>query len=121
MVSLNLRNKFLKIRFICDKKAYIKKGKTKKVYYSYLNVKNIIDNKKFWKTIKRFFSNKSCNCENITLIKNGKLLTSDSKITETFNKYFPNLVMLNSHLKISNNFPSQTPGNGNEVLTTIFK
>ena len=64
----------------------------RKAYYSNLNVKDIVDNKKFWKTAKSFFSDKSKNFENISLIENSNLLTDDFEIAETFNKYFQNLV-----------------------------
>ena len=43
-----------------------------------MNVKNIIDNKKFWKTVKSFFSDEINNFENIFLIENGNLLTDNS-------------------------------------------
>ena len=33
-------------------------GKTKKEYFENINVKDVNNNKKFWKTIKPFFSNK---------------------------------------------------------------
>ena len=63
MVRSKLRKKFLKSRSKSDKKAYNKQRnkcvsllrKTKKAYYSNLNVKDIVDNKKFWKTVKIFF------------------------------------------------------------------
>ena len=107
MVWSKLRKKILKSRSESDKKAYSKQRnkcvsllrKTKKAYYSNLNVKYIVDNKKFWKTVKSFFSNKSNNFENISLIENGNLLTDDLEIAETFNKYFQNLE-LNLNLKV---------------------
>ena len=79
-----------------DKKAYNKQRnkcdsllrKTKKAYYSNLKVKDVVD-KNFWKT-KSFFSDKSKNFENVSLIENGNLLTNDFEIAETFNKYFQN-------------------------------
>ena len=37
---------------------------TKKDYFQKLNIKDLIDKKKFWKTIKPFFSNKSLNSNN---------------------------------------------------------
>ena len=100
MVRSKLRKKFLKSRSESDKKAYNKQRnkcvsllrKTKKAYYSNLNVKDVVDNKKFWKTIKSFFSDKSNNFENISLIENGNLLADDFETAETFNKYFQNLV-----------------------------
>ena len=52
------------------------------------NVKDIIENKKFWKTVESFFSDKSNIFANIFLIENGNLLTDDFQIAETFNKYF---------------------------------
>ena len=85
--------------------------KTKKAYYSNLNVKDVVDNKKFWKTIKSFFSDKSNNFENISLIENGNLLTDDFEIAEIFNKYFQNLVH-NLVLKVPRNLLCQTPENG---------
>ena len=83
-----------------------------------LNVKD--DNKKFWKTIKNFFSGKSNNSENISLIENGNLLTDDFEIAETFNKCFQNLVP-NLALKVPRNLFCQTPENGDEILAAISK
>ena len=128
MVRSKLRNKFHKSRSVSDKKAYNKQRnkcisllrKTKKAYYSNLNVKDIVDNKKFLKTIKNLFSDKSNNFENTSLIENGNLLTDDFEITETFNKYFQNLLP-NLDLKVPSNLLCQTPGNGDEVLAAIYE
>ena len=128
MVKSKLRKKFLKSRSESDKKAFNKQRnkcvsllrKTKKAYYSNLNVKDVVDNKKFWKTIKSFFSDKSNNFENISLIENGNLLTDDFEIAETFNKYFQNLVP-NLALKIPSKLLCQTPENGDEILAAIYK
>ena len=123
-----IKTKFLKSRSESDKKAYNKQRnkcvsllrKTKKAYYSNLNVKDVVDNKKFWKTIKSFFSDKSNNFENISLIEKGNLLTDDFEIAETFNKYFQNLVP-NLDLKVPSNLLCQTPENGDEILAAIYK
>ena len=122
------KKNILKSRSKSDKKAYNKQRnkcvslfrKTKKAYYSNLNVKDVVDNKKFWKTIKSFFSDKSNNFENISLIENGNLLTDDFEIAETFNKYFQNLVP-NLALKIPSNLLCQTPENIDEILAAIYK
>ena len=116
MVRSKLRKKFLKRRSESDKKAYNKQRnkcvsllrKTKKAYYSNLNAKDVVDNKKFWKTIKNFFSDISNNFENIFLIENGNLLTDDLEIAETFKNYFQNLVATLA-LKIPSNLLCQTP------------
>ena len=60
----------------------------KKAYCSNLNVKIILDNKKFWKTVKSFFFDKSNNFENISLIENSKLLTDDFEIAEILTNVF---------------------------------
>ena len=127
MVRSKLRKKFLKSRSESDKKAYNKQRnkcvsllrKTKKAYYSNLNVKDIVDNKKFWKTVKSFFSDKSNNFENIFLIEKCNLLTHDIEIAENFNKYFQNL--FNLDLKVPRKILCQTPENGDEVLAAIYK
>ena len=41
--------------------------KTKTEYFQKLNVKDLSDNRKFWKTIKSFFSNKSLNSKKLML------------------------------------------------------
>ena len=99
MVRSKLRKNFLKNKSESDKKAYNKQRnkcvsllrKTKKAYYSHLNVKDVVDNKKFWKTVKSFFSDKSNNFENISLIENGNLLTDDFEIPESLKTLFSKL------------------------------
>ena len=67
MVRSKLRNKFLKSRSEEDRKVYNKKRikcvkllkKTKRSYFSNLNTKRVVDNKKLWKTVKSSFSEKS--------------------------------------------------------------
>ena len=61
-VRSKLRKKFLKRRSKSYKKACNKQRnkplsllrKTKNAYYSNLNIKDIVDNKKIWKTVKSF-------------------------------------------------------------------
>ena len=58
MKKSNLGNKYLKSEE--DRQSYAKQRnlcisllrKTKRSYYSTLNEKNVIDNQKFWKTVK---------------------------------------------------------------------
>ena len=62
--------------------------KTKKEFYNNLNVKYITENKLFWKTVKRY----RLNFERITLVKNNKVVSDESKLVEIFSKYFGNIV-----------------------------
>ena len=68
---------------------------------------------------KRFFSNKSNNFENISLVENGNLL-NDFEIGETFNKFFQNLVP-NLNLKVPGKLLCQAPENVDEGLAAIYK
>ena len=79
MKLTQLQNIYLKLRTIESKLANTKQRnycitlsrKYKKDYYGTLDVKDITDNKKFWKTVKPLFSDKS---------KSGKTETLDVKI-----------------------------------------
>ena len=49
-------------------------------YYGNINEKNIIDNKKVWKTVTRFLSDKVLLTERIALIENDKIISNDNEI-----------------------------------------
>ena len=78
MKRSNLRNKYLKSRSEEDRQRFVKQRnlcvsllrKTKKSYYSNLSNENVIDYRKFWKTIKPMLSNKFVNSEKITSVDN---------------------------------------------------
>lgn len=61
--------------------------KEKKKYFSNLNLNNYTDNKRFWQTVKPLFSSGGI-AQQITLVENDDVITSDKKITETFNTFF---------------------------------
>ena len=98
MVKSKLRKKILKSKPKSDREACNKQRnkcvsllrKIKKAYYSNLNVKDIVDNKKFWKTVRKFFSHKPNNFENISLTENGNLLSDEFEISETLTNIFKN-------------------------------
>ena len=66
--------------------------KTKRSYYSNLNEKNVIDNRKFWKTVKPMLSNKFVNNEKITLADNEKIITNDQEIANVLNYFFTSII-----------------------------
>ena len=68
----------------------IKKGQ--KEFYNNLNVKYITENKRFWKTVKPSFTDKTLKNERITLVENNKVVSGESKLVEIFSKYFGNIV-----------------------------
>ena len=60
--------------------------KTKTEYFQKLNVKDLSDNIKFWKTIKPFFSNKGLNTNKLMLKESNRLITERSSRPEEFCK-----------------------------------
>ena len=71
--------------------------KAKKGYYGNLNEKDVVDNKKFWKTVKPLFSDKVKSSEKITLVHEDKTITTDHENGKILNSFFSNVV---KHLKI---------------------
>ena len=75
-------NKYLRNKTDKNKRKYAKQRnycvslqrKSKREYYSNLDVKNITDNKTFWKTVKPFLSDKVTSTQKITLIDNDKIV-----------------------------------------------
>ena len=64
--------------------------KSKKQYFSNINISDVTDNKSFWKYVKSYFSNKGSNSNKITLVENDALITNDRVISKTMNKFFIN-------------------------------
>ena len=62
--------------------------KERKKYYAKLDIKKITDNKKFWKTMKPFVTDKGINSDKITLIENDKILHEDGEVAEILNNFF---------------------------------
>ena len=99
MKRSRLRNKYLKHKTEENRLLYVQQiinmyllRKTKMNYYGNLNGKDIIDNKKFWKTVKPFLSDKSINSDKIHLNENGELINNKTKKAEALNEFFSNIV-----------------------------
>ena len=100
MTRSRLRNKCLKHKTEENRLLYTQQRnkcvsllrKTKINYYGNLNKKDMTDNKKFWKTVKPFLSDKSINSDKIHLNENGKLINSKTKTAEVLNEFFSNMV-----------------------------
>ena len=96
MTRSRLRNKFLRCRSDENKKAYNEQRNrcvklvrsAKKAHYSNLTIKDVNDNKKFWKIVKLLFSEKVNTNENITLVENNNIISSEIEITEKLNAFF---------------------------------
>ena len=73
--SENLRS-YKKQRNFCSK-LY---KKERKKYYERLDLNNVTDNKKFWKTVKSFLSDKVTTFPKISLAQNDEIISDESKL-----------------------------------------
>ena len=100
MTRSRLRNKFLKNPNDENKDLYKRYRnycvnllrREKKKYYNNLDMKLILDNKKFWKTMKPFFSEKDNISKKITLIEGDDIISNNHEVAEVMNNYFSNIV-----------------------------
>ena len=65
--------------------------KTKRFHFEQINIKDISDNKRFWNTIKPFFSNKGLNSIKLMLIENYKRISEEPVLAKAMNEYFTNI------------------------------
>ena len=94
MICSRLHSKFLKTTPQKCKQAYNRQRnlcvtmvrKAKRNQFNNLNVRNITDNKQFWKTVKPFFSSKVSDNERITLIEEEKAVSDDREAAEIFHQ-----------------------------------
>ena len=63
----------------------------KKDYFEKLNIKDLTDNKKFWKTIKPLFSNKGLNSNKLMLTEKDVKVADEKVLSTLMNNYFVNV------------------------------
>ena len=100
MTRSRLRNRYLKNPTTNNKAIYNKQRnfcvnllrRVKKDYYNNLDQNLITDNKKFWKTITPFFSDKNKVDRKITLIDGEEIISKDADVAESMNDFVCNIV-----------------------------
>ena len=65
--------------------------KQSKKHFSNLSVEDVTENKRFWKTIKLFFTEKDKTTNYIILTENNETVREDKKICQICNTYFKNV------------------------------
>ena len=65
--------------------------KTKAEYFHKLNVKGLPNNKKFWKTIKPYFSNKGLNSNKLILNEKNQVIVEEKKLVTVMKTFFFNI------------------------------
>ena len=98
MSRSKLKNKFNKERNYINWCSYKRQRnrclsilcKTNKEYFNSLNIKQVSDNKLFWKSVKPFFSDKGSNSSKITVEENN-IISDEEEIANIMNNYFINV------------------------------
>ena len=52
---------------------------------------SVLDNKKFWRTVKPFFTDKVQTSSSILFVEDEKTITNNSEVAEIFNEFFTNI------------------------------
>ena len=79
--------------------------RSKKSYFGNLNVKNLTDNRKFWKSIKPYFSKKGVNSNKLMLKENDHIVSDEKQLAQIMNSFFVNItsdVNITSNLELKN-------------------
>ena len=80
MLSKKQRNKCVKIL-----------QQAKKDYYKGLDIKNLTDNRKFWRSVKPLFNDKVKTSSTIVLMENDEIVSEDRAVANILNDYFSNI------------------------------
>ena len=100
MKRSKLESKFVKNKTSENLKSYKKQRnfcsklykKERKKYYERLDLNNVTDNKKFWKTVKPFLSDKVTTFPQITLVESDEIISNESKVANSFSNLFENAI-----------------------------
>ena len=97
-----LESKYLKTKTQTDRPHTIQKDKkffsklykreTRKSYESF-DMKNILDSKEFWKTMRSFLSDKNIALSQISIEKNNRIISDVFDFSEEFNISFEDAIM----------------------------
>ena len=100
MKRSRLRNRVNKLNTDLNNLAYKRQRnlctklirQAKRDYFSNLNPSNIIDNRKFWSSVKPLFSDKGITGKNIIIVDDNTIIDDDSKVSEIFSNFFNDAV-----------------------------
>ena len=101
MKQTRSKNKFIKYRCEGNKRVYDAQRnpcvsllkKAKEDYFDNLDLKNITDNKRLWKTVKPFFTDKGMDLDKIILSEYDEIISENEQISESLNDFFANVII----------------------------
>ena len=57
-----------------------------------MNIKQLLRNKLFWKSVKPFFNDKGSSSSKTTLVEENNIISDEEEIANTMNNYFINVI-----------------------------
>ena len=116
MKRSRLRSNFLRTKSQEDRLKYNKQRNfckkllrtTKKLYFNNLDIKKVVDNISFWKTVSPLFSTKCSKCDKIILNENDKYVSNDGELCQIFCDYYSNIISELQIPSISENISNVT-------------
>ena len=92
MKRSRLHNNFLRTKSQEDRLKYNKQQNfckkllrtTKKLYFSNVDIKKVVDNRSFWKTVSLLLSTKCSKGDKIILVENDKCVSNDDELCQIF-------------------------------------
>ena len=102
MRRFQLGKKYLKTKTQTDLNLYQKRKnfcsklckRERRKYCESLDMKNVLDSKKFWKTMGPFLSDKNTVFSQISIEKNNRIISDDFDLPEEFSTFFEDAVRL---------------------------
>ena len=126
MKRSKLETKFYRTKNPVDQVAYKKQKnfvsrlckRERRKFYNNLDTHNITDNKRFWRTMKPLFNDKSSSNQVNNLLIDGKIVNKDDEIAQNLNNYFANAV---KSLDIKENRYLLTENNIDDPINAAIK
>ena len=94
--------------------------KAKKEYFDNLDLRNLTDNKKFWRTVKPLFTDKGMNHDKTILVEDDEIISENEQISESLNNFFADAI-INVNISQYEDPTSNTNGIDDPVLRAIEK
>ena len=118
MNRTRLRNIYCKDRTVDNLKGFKKQRnkyvkilrQAKEDYCKGLEIKNLTDNRKFWRSVKPLFNDKVKTSSTIVLMENDEIVSEDQAVATILNDYFSNIT---KSLNIADN--NENVATGDEI------
>ena len=90
---LRTKSQEVRLKYNKQRNFYIKLLRTnEKLYFSNLDIKKVVEIRRFWKTVSPFFSTKCSKGDKIILNENDEWVSNDDELCQILYSYFSNII-----------------------------